>query len=323
MPQTNRIDQGSVETVDSVGHPTSSISDVGKDLAAMNARIDDIVAFQKRKDPWFRDTSFIISSAAFFISLLTSGISAYRTYRQDINSRKDALQATIQQYYATSLANVASQFSFQKDLNGPTDPKYASSQYFAGGANTIVQNANVAFAKQALSLVNELGRNASAVDLGETAVILGTVNQFSVGGELYQRAIDTAVNSVEYLGAIRGLAAQQYYLGSKDESAVNMKKALDVFSKFPSEANGGVPKLYRRTDVSILGGICEGDRLQVIERKYLSRCTLRRIIKSTCPSGLRYGCADYSCKDCCWKLRWLSHELLQAEPEAPRHTMGS
>ena len=56
MPQSNKIDQGSVETFDSAGHPTSSMTDVGKDLATMNARIDDIVAFQKRKDPWFRDT---------------------------------------------------------------------------------------------------------------------------------------------------------------------------------------------------------------------------------------------------------------------------
>jgi len=237
MPQ-NKIDQGSVEKFDSVEHPTgSAASDIGKDLAAMNGRIDDIVAFQKRKDPWFRDTSLIISSAAFFISLVTSGISAYRTYRQDINSRKDALQATIQQYYATSLSNVASQFSFQKDLGGPSDPKYASSQYFANGATTIVQSANVALAKQALSLVNELGKNASSVDLGETALILGTVNQFSVGEELYKRALDTAVNSVEYLGSAKALAQQQYYLGKKDEATVNIKKALDVFSKFPDEAN--------------------------------------------------------------------------------------
>lgn len=237
MSQNIKIDQGPVEKVNSVGPPTSSVNDPGKDLAALNARIDDIIAFQKRKEPWYRDTSFIISSAAFLISLITSGISAYRTYRQDINSRKDALQSTIQQYYSTSLANVANQFAFQKDLSGPTDPRYAISQYFVGGANTIVQNANVAFAKQALSLVNELGRNASSVDLGETAVILGSVNQFNAGDELYKRAIDNSSNSVEYLGATRGLAAQQYYLGNKDESLLNIKKSLDVFSKFPNEAN--------------------------------------------------------------------------------------
>jgi hypothetical protein len=133
MSQTNEIEQTAVEQFESIGHPTNSVSDTAKAMDALNARIDDIVTFQKRKEPRFRDTSFIISSAAFLISLLTSGISAYRTYRQDINSRKDALQSTIQQYYATSLANVADQFAFQKDLNGPSDPKSASSQYFAGG----------------------------------------------------------------------------------------------------------------------------------------------------------------------------------------------
>ena len=98
-------------------------------------------------------------------------------------------------------------------------------------------NTNVAFAKQGLSLVNELGRNASAIDLAETGMLLAAVSQFNSAEDLYKRAVDAAINSIEYLGAVRSLAQQQFYLGRKDEATVNMNKALGVFSKFPKEAN--------------------------------------------------------------------------------------
>jgi tetratricopeptide (TPR) repeat protein len=218
----------------SAGHVAS---DVRKDLATINARIADIEAFQQRKGPWYRDTSLLIAGAAFFVSLATSGISAYRTYKQDINSREDALHGIIQQFYATTLSNLATQFSFQKDANGPTDPGYSKSQLFSNAAQQIVGNANQAFAKQGLSLVNELGRNASAIDLTETGILLAGVNQFNSAEDLYNRALNVAVNSIEYLGAARSLAQQQYYLGRKEDATVNIKKALGVFSKFPNEAN--------------------------------------------------------------------------------------
>jgi hypothetical protein len=210
-------------------------SDVHKELAAINTRINDIVAFQQRKRAWYRDTSLMIAGAAFFISLVTSGISAYRTHKQDINSRKDALHGIIQQYYTTMLSNTATQFSFQKDLTGPTDPRYSATQIYSNAANQIVGSANVAYAKQALSLVDELGGNASAIDFVETGTLLGAVNQIASAEELYRRAMPVSVNSIEYVAAARALAQQQYYLGKRDEATVTMKNALDVFSKFPNE----------------------------------------------------------------------------------------
>jgi hypothetical protein len=230
--------QSTITEFDSVERPAGdAASDVRKDLATMNARIDDVVAFQQRKGPWYRDTSLLIAGAAFFISLVTSGISAYRTYRQDINSREDALHGIIQQSIATALSNIAAQFSFQKDLTGTTDPKYPMSQNFSNAAQGIYGNATQTFAKQGLSLVNELGGNASSVDLVETGLLLAAANQFNSAEDLYKRAVDAAVNSVEYVGAARALAQQQHYLGKREDATVAIKKALDVFSKFPNEAN--------------------------------------------------------------------------------------
>jgi hypothetical protein len=61
MTQPTIIGEG-----EAVERPAGDVaSDVRKDLASMNARIDDIVAFQERKRPWYRDTSLLISGAAF------------------------------------------------------------------------------------------------------------------------------------------------------------------------------------------------------------------------------------------------------------------
>ena len=73
--------------------------------------------------------------------------------------------------------------------------------------------------------------------MAETGLLLAATNQFNSAEDLYKRAIDAAVNSVEYLGAERALAGQQFYLGKRDDANTNIKKALDVFLKFPKEAN--------------------------------------------------------------------------------------
>jgi hypothetical protein len=238
MTQPTTIAEGKAEKFDSVERPAGDVaSDVRKDLASMNARIDDIVAFQQRKRPWYRDTTLLISGLAFFLALATSGVSVYRTYRQDINSRKDALHSIFQQYHTTLLSNLATQFAFQKDLPGTTDPKYRIFQDAISAEQQIVLTANITYAKQAYSLVSELGRNASAYDLTETAFLSTILNQFDLAEDLYKRAMDASVTVAEYAGAAQSLAAQQYYLGKKDDSTASMKKALDAFLKFPNERN--------------------------------------------------------------------------------------
>jgi hypothetical protein len=92
--------------------------DIGKQIEHLSARVDDIVAFQKRKSPWYRDTAVLISVCAFFLSIATGGISAYRTYREDINSRRDSLRAVIQQFHEMAIGNVSTQYSIKKDMYG-------------------------------------------------------------------------------------------------------------------------------------------------------------------------------------------------------------
>jgi hypothetical protein len=206
------------------------------DILTINHRIDDITAFQKKSGPWYRDTGLLISAAAFSISIVTSGLAAYRTYRQDINARKDALQSLIQQYYSSAINNVGMQYSFEKDVTGPSDPHYGLVQYFSGAANGAVVNVNAMLSKKSLSLVQELGTNASSIDLSEVAYMLTNSSLYTPAVQMYKESIRRAENSVEFLGGTRGLAQIQYTLGKQDDSTNSMNQALGVFALFPDEA---------------------------------------------------------------------------------------
>jgi hypothetical protein len=95
------------------------------DLDTINRRIDDIVAFQKRGVPWYRDTGLTISVAAFFFSIVTSSITAYRTLQQDINSRKAALQSLIQQLYTEAVDHAGNSVEYIGALRGLGQVQYS------------------------------------------------------------------------------------------------------------------------------------------------------------------------------------------------------
>jgi hypothetical protein len=295
-------------------------AELAKDLATLNSRIDDIVAFQNRKRPWYRDTALLISGVAFATSIVTSVISGYRTYRQDINSRKDALQTVIQEFYTNAIAGTSGKFSFDRnayDLNKDAyELQKGLQQPFAGAAYspslgppnagatgvntkqigfvdtnaateiinyammtannaatmgqnslTLNNNASTALATKALSLINDLGCaaspddqtkpqtpifgslaakissavnnywcNASSIDESEVGFILSYSNLYVPSEKLYKRSIGSAQNSIEYLGATRGLAWVEYQTGKKDKGEQTMNQALKVFEQFPDDA---------------------------------------------------------------------------------------
>src|SRR5690348_14105384 len=72
-------------------------------LERLEAQIE-ILTKARKETVTVWNPSVIIALAAFAISLITTGFSAYRTYRQDVDSRKQQLASAIQ-----STANAAIQ----------------------------------------------------------------------------------------------------------------------------------------------------------------------------------------------------------------------
>src|ERR1043166_5231738 len=179
----------------------------------------------KRETASIWSPSVMIAMAAFAISLITTGFSAYRTYKQDIDSRKQQLATVIQ-----SIANLAIQSSdmFMKYKNDPA---------LVDVRGAVTQQSNM-LVKQAYSLIRSLGSEASALDLINVAYLLSTMmNEVGLSDELLIRALPLAQNSTEYVAASRQLGQQKIFTGQVEDGNRYFQQALDVFEKFPKEAN--------------------------------------------------------------------------------------
>jgi hypothetical protein len=82
--------------------PLATNLDQALRLAAVEARVDVLLSGQS-KPPWFKNPSFIISLAAFLISIVTTVASGYRTYREDVEAQKAQLRTVLGQINAVQL----------------------------------------------------------------------------------------------------------------------------------------------------------------------------------------------------------------------------
>ena len=204
---------------------------------------------------WRLDPGLIISAAAFIASLVTTVLSIQRAETQDVNAKKDALHAIIQQYennviHRLEVNKAESRELFDLGYNfALSEEKQDFSKLPAQQARKISQvldylkdfNEHLAFetktlAKQALSKANELDDAASAVDLSDAAVVMTDARLANFPERLYQKALAKAGNSVEYVGAARGLAKASYADGRKDDFRKAIDEALQVYGKYPQEA---------------------------------------------------------------------------------------
>ena len=205
--------------------PSFGTSVSAEDAATLNRRIDDLVAFQKRKAPWYRDTGLVISAAAFFISVMTTIVSLYRTHQQDINALKVELHNIIQQANSLILQNLELAVKYKDD-----------NQRALQAASTL-NTQNVVLAKQAHAVVRALGNSASSLDMTTTASALMQSSELILAEELLKEAVKRAENSVEDVAAWRSLASAQFQIGKKDEAKLSIENAFDVFKRYPIEAN--------------------------------------------------------------------------------------
>ncbi len=213
---------------------------------------------------WRPDPGLIISAAAFFASLVTTVLSIQRSEVQDVNAKKDALHTIIQQYennviHRLEINKTESRELFDLGYNfSVSEEKQDFSKLPAQQARKISQtldylkdfNEHMAFetktlARQALSKANELDDAASSVDLADAAVVMTDARLANFPEHLYRKALNKAGNSVEYVGAARGLAKASYADGRKEDFRKAIASALQVFDKFPQEAQN--PDDVRRT----------------------------------------------------------------------------
>jgi tetratricopeptide (TPR) repeat protein len=199
-------------------------SNAPDEIAALKRRIDDIATFGKHDGPWYKNTGLTISAAAFFISVMTTVVSWYHTYQQDVAALQTQLRATLQQTNQLALLNIE------------LPAKFKDSQNDFLNASSTLNTQNLMFAQQAYSIAKALGNAASSLQLTATAAALINSGQIGLAEEMLSSAVDRAANSTEYTSAARTLAAIQFQGGRRDEAIATFKNIVQVFDRFPGEA---------------------------------------------------------------------------------------
>ncbi len=195
-------------------------------LAALEARLDSLVVAQR---PWYKDPTLlaqITAVAAFLMSVVTTVVSAYRTYQQDLNAMK------------TELRSVIAQLLYHRIQGGELQIKYGSDPLLPV-MFTHLAASDVQLARQAYSIVKELGDDASAFDYNQAALFLQGVHELTLAEELASKALIKSTNKKnfpDYLASARRLEMIKLEEGHIQESEFFMQMALKVFEIFPGAA---------------------------------------------------------------------------------------
>jgi hypothetical protein len=164
-------------------------------LATEAFTLEELAALKtlaKRKEGFWKNYPLLVSILAFLLSLTTAGLSAYASYRKDINDQLSRLSAAIQTIQDLNLKQIE---IYERYRNTP----YAmqAGGLLAGQANDTMRIAR--------DLAFSLGTHASA---GALLVVGGSVHSLgdtAAAETLYQWALNASRSSLDEGAALRAL----------------------------------------------------------------------------------------------------------------------
>lgn len=217
----------------------NSKPDQGLRLGILEARVDALSsADNKRKTRGLKDPATLVALAAFLISIVTTVTSGYRTYIQDLDTKKAQLRLLLVDLGSQALQRVELTAKYKNDPSLPT----ITAELYSN---------NIITAKQAYLLVKELGTNASSVDFGLVSHALGNIGESALADELGAKSLEMATNATEYVGAARNIGRSRLKHRQVAEAEVYLKKALQVYDIYPKDAinEGYVAATYAATQL--------------------------------------------------------------------------
>src|SRR5262249_19252044 len=147
-----------------------------------------LAAAQKR---WWQDYSLLIAGMAFLLSLATSIISAWTSYRKDIHD---------QQAQLTNLTQTIQDISIHQD---ELLDKYKDNPELRGAINGLITRQLSSEIKRAMSLSLQLGANATTGELITIAIGAGNAGDLSQTIQLLNLAVSAANSADEKSTALR------------------------------------------------------------------------------------------------------------------------
>jgi len=195
--------------------PSGNIDDVRTEVVALKARLDS-----RDDGPWYKKPSVVISLLALIFSFGTTVFSAYNSYQDEIRANRLDVRTILQRLSKLPLEN----YELLQKYKG---------QGQAEALSGMINQENILLATQAVQLLHRFPNSFTSTEFYAVGYALSQSNIMGEVPKLYQRAMDLATTSNDYLVAARAYGGYQYGRGEYTEGKRLYNEALSVWNKFP------------------------------------------------------------------------------------------
>jgi hypothetical protein len=214
---------------DSIGSSHAEIGesshqeDLRSEIDIMRKEIDVLqIDSASKNQPWYKDKSTILATAALLFSFGTTGVSYHRTQTQDVQASRQELRGILQRLNAIPRDSLED------------SKKYASDPAALDRIGQLFNAENQMLVRQAGEIVRSLPRGkVSATEYYEIGTAM--VNAYDLVGaeEFLNSAYSSSKSFNDEVGALRAGASVEFLLGKTGEGRSKFQQALDIFSKYP------------------------------------------------------------------------------------------
>ena len=170
------------------------------------------------KKRWWQDYSLLIAGMAFFLSLTTSIISAWTSYRKDIHDQQAQLSSLTQ-----SLQDLSVQ---ETQLPDKYKELYKDKPFIYQSIANLLQNQYSSVLNNAVSLALRLADNASTGELVTLSFGTSTLGNLTKTLQLLDLAVSVANGPIEKSYALRSLGSAEILVGGTPECRPKVTKPL-------------------------------------------------------------------------------------------------
>jgi tetratricopeptide (TPR) repeat protein len=174
------------------------------------------------KEPWYHNTSTIISITALMFSFGTTFVSYRRTEKQDIQAARTELRGILQRLSAIPRENLE---AAKKNAGDPSA---------IAGISTLYNQESSMLTRQAAEIVNRLPKGlVSATEYYAIGIAFQSAYNLNSAKDFLSRAWQASNNFNDEIGAIRSSANLDFIAGRPEDGRVLFQQALGIFTKYP------------------------------------------------------------------------------------------
>lgn len=180
------------------------------------------IQLSKDQKPWHHNPSIIISMVALIFSFGTTGVSYYKSFKDDVRANRREARELIQRVTKLPIEN----FELMERNKGSA---------FGESLSGMINQENILLASQAVELIKRYPDSFSSTEYFAVAFALSQSAIKDNVPYLFEQAINKAKNYNDYNVSTRAYALYHFTQGDYLEGRKFYKMALSVWEKYPEK----------------------------------------------------------------------------------------